>query len=273
MNEAGRVPGPARQPVVGVLGGMGPEATVELMHRVIRATPARDDADHIRMIVDNNPKVPSRIKALIEGTGEDPGPTLAAMARGLEAAGADFLVIPCNTAHHYLPVIRAAVSIPVLDMIALTLDHLREDGRAARTIGLLASPAVRLTGLFEARCRAVGLGVIYPEADNDAAVLAVIRAVKAGSVDDELARRYTEAADRLIARSADVLVIACTELSSLNRPGVHGSGPVIDTLDALVEATVARCLGVGAPATPATRPAARRGDRRDAVPSAVAAHG
>ncbi len=126
MNEASRVAGPARQPVVGVVGGMGPEATVELMRRVIRATPARDDADHIHMIVDNNPKVPSRIKALIEGTGEDPGPTLAAMARGLEAAGADFLVIPCNTAHHYLPVIRTAVSIPVLDMIALTLDRLQQ---------------------------------------------------------------------------------------------------------------------------------------------------
>lgn len=261
------------QPVVGVMGGMGPEATVELMRRVIRATPARDDADHIRMIVDNNPKVPSRIKALIDGTGEDPGPMLAAMARGLEAAGADFLVIPCNTAHHYLPVIRAAVSIPVLDMIALTLDRLQAGGRAVQTIGLLASPAIRLTGLFEARCRATGLGVIYPEGDDDAAVLAVIRAVKAGSVNDDLVRRYTAAADRLVARGADVLVIACTELSSLSSPGVHGRAPAIDTLDALVGATVAHCLGADALASPAERPASRRGGRRAAVPSAAAAHG
>ena len=231
------------QPVVGVVGGMGPEATVELMRRVIRATPARDDADHIRMIVDNNPKVPSRIKALIEGTGEDPGPTLAAMARGLEAAGADFLVIPCNTAHHYLPVIRAAVSIPVLDMIALTLDRLQAGGLAVRTIGLLASPAVRLTGLFDARCRAAGLSVIYPEGDDEAAVLTVIRAVKAGSVDDDLARRYAAAADRLVARGADVLLIACTELSGLDGLGTQGRTPVTDTLDVLVEAIVARYLG------------------------------
>ena len=266
MNEA-------RQPVVGVLGGMGPEATVELMRRIIRATPARDDADHIRMIVDNNPKVPSRIKALVEGTGEDPGPTLAAMARGLEAAGADFLVMPCNTAHHYLPIIRDAVSVPVLDMIALTLDRLQAGGSAVRTIGLLASPAVRVTGLFEARCRAAGLGVIYPEGDDDAAVLAVIRAVKAGAVDEGLVPRYTAAADRLVARGADILVIACTELSSLNRPGAHGRTPAIDTLDVLVEATVARCLGAGALTTSTARPSSRRDGRLAAVPSAAAVDG
>src|ERR1700723_4357749 len=88
--------------IVGIIGGMGPEATVDLMRRVIAATPARDDADHIHLLVDNNPKVPSRIAALIDGTGCDPAPALCEMAKGLEAQGADFLVIPCNTAHYYL---------------------------------------------------------------------------------------------------------------------------------------------------------------------------
>src|SRR5579863_8958181 len=100
--------------VVGVIGGMGPEATVDFMHRLIAATPARDDADHLHILVDNNPKIPSRIAALIDGTGEDPTPVLRAMARGLEAQGADFLVIPCNTAHHYLPAIAESVRIPLL---------------------------------------------------------------------------------------------------------------------------------------------------------------
>ena len=111
------VPKETREPAIGLLGGMGPMATVELMRRVVAATPARDDADHIRMIVDNNPKVPSRIAALIEGTGADPAPVLAAMARGLAIAGADVLAIPCMTAHAYLPAIRAAVAVPVIDMI------------------------------------------------------------------------------------------------------------------------------------------------------------
>ena len=89
--------------IVGILGGMGPEATVELMRRVIELTPANDDCDHIRMLVDNNPKVPSRIKALLEGNKESPLPVLIDMALGLEKSGADFLVMPCHTAHAYYP--------------------------------------------------------------------------------------------------------------------------------------------------------------------------
>jgi aspartate/glutamate racemase len=86
----GRLPAPekrvckkmkqTREKIVGIIGGMGPEATVDLMQRIIRLTPATDDMDHIRCIVDNNPKVPSRIKAIIEGDGQDPGPVMADMA-------------------------------------------------------------------------------------------------------------------------------------------------------------------------------------------------
>ncbi len=102
---------------------------------------------------------------------------------------------------------------------------------------------MRLTGLFDARCRAAGLSLIYPEGDDEAAVLAVIQTVKAGSVDDELSRRYAAAANRLVARGAEILVIACTELSGLDCLVTQDRTPVIDTLDVLAEATVARCLG------------------------------
>lgn len=233
------------QPVVGVLGGMGPDATVELMRRVIRATPARDDGDHIRMIVDNNPKVPSRIKALIDGTGEDPGPTLSAMARGLERAGASFLVIPCNTAHHYLPTIRGAVAVPVVDMIDLTVARLQSLASPVRRLGLLASPAVRLTGLVESRCRKVGIEVLYPEGADDEAVLALIRAVKAGQVPEAAMAVYRAAAERLQARGAEGLGIACSELSAVG--GLSTSYvPIIDTLDVLVDDILDRCLGSAA---------------------------
>ena len=88
---------------VGILGGMGPEATVLLMQQVIAAVPARDDADHVPLIVDQNRQVPSRIRRLIEGTGEDPRPVLAAMARRLQGRGPQALAMPCNTAHAYAP--------------------------------------------------------------------------------------------------------------------------------------------------------------------------
>src|SRR3989304_4023725 len=132
---------------IGIIGGMGPEATVDLMARVIRATPAQDDADHIRMIVDNDPGVPSRIKALLDGTGESPGPYLVAMARRLESWGADVLAMPCNTAHYYHGEIRAAVAIPVLHMIDLTAATVAQQRPGQNHVGILAATAVIRTGL------------------------------------------------------------------------------------------------------------------------------
>jgi aspartate racemase len=238
-----------RQPVIGVIGGMGPEATVDLMRRVIEATPAEDDIDHIRMIVDNNPKIPSRMRALLDGTGEDPAPVLAAMARGLEAAGADVLVIPCNTAHYYLPAIRAAVRVPVADMIALSVERLSSSRGAPKKIGpkigLLASPAVRLTGQFERCCDAAQIAIVHPTGDHEASVLAIIRAVKANAVTAPQEKAYRAAAQSLVTEGAACLVVACTELSVLqgrDRRLLGGlDAPVLDTLDVLVDAILARC--------------------------------
>jgi aspartate racemase len=231
---------PAKQPIVGVIGGMGPEATVDLMRRVIVATPAQDDVDHIRMLVDNNSKVPSRIKALIEKTGEDPTPVLVGMAKGLVAAGADFLVIPCNTAHHYRPAIQAAVPVPVADMIGLSIARFQTVLGNSPKIGLLASPAVRITGLFERRCRDSGIEVLWPNGEDDAAVLAVIKAIKSGRPTQAQTTAYRAAAQGLVRQGAGLLVIACTELSVAG--GLDGLGaPWIDTLDVLVDDILARC--------------------------------
>jgi aspartate racemase len=221
---------------VGVIGGMGPEATVEFMRRLVAAVPAKDDADHLHVIADNNPKIPSRIKALIEKTGEDPTPTLIKMARGLEAAGADILTIPCNTAHYYLPEIAKAVRIPVLDVVALTIAKLDALDPKPQRIGMLASTAVRLVGLFEKRFAAAGFTTIFPDKETEARLLDIIRAVKAGHITPSHQRTYEAIAKRLAEQGADAFLVACTELSLLPKPDVIP--PVFDTLDVLVEATV-----------------------------------
>jgi aspartate racemase len=221
---------------IGILGGMGPEATVLLMQKVIAAVPARDDADHIPLIVDQNPQVPSRIAHLIEGTGADPAPVLVAMARRLEGAGAEALAMPCNTAHHYLDAIRAAVSVPVLDMVAASARRAREVAGAGACVGLLASPAVAQVGLFDRALAAEGLDVIHPE--DGAAMLAAIRSIKAQGPNAEARAKVGAASAALLARGAHVQLIACTEFSLMAdavAPGVTG----IDTLDVLVGEIVA----------------------------------
>jgi aspartate racemase len=226
---------PARAKTVGVIGGMGPEATVDFLRRIVEATPARDDADHIRILVDNNPKIPSRIAALIDGTGEDPTPVLVSMAQGLERQGADFLTVPCNTAHYYLPAIARGVRIPVLDMVALSISRLGALSPKPKKIGMLASPAVRKVGLYAKRLSGGGFEALFPGEKGEAAVFAVIRAVKAKSVSDELRSEYETAIRELADEGADAFLVACTELSLLPPPK---AGPYVDALDVLVEETI-----------------------------------
>lgn len=223
--------------VVGILGGMGPEATVDLMQRLIRLTPARDDIDHIRCIVDNNPKVPSRIKAIIEGTGESPAPCLADMARRLEAWGADFLVIPCNTAHYYYPDVQAAVRIPVVNLIQLMVDTVVERMPGVRKAGLLASPAVRITGLYEVPFGARGVEVVYPEVFEEGRLLKVIKDIKAGRVDEDVRKAFADVVANVALRGAEVGIVACTELGVIGEQGF--CMPVFDAAEVLAEEIVA----------------------------------
>ncbi len=219
---------------VGILGGMGPEATILLMQKVMAAVPARDDADHVPLLVHQNPQVPSRIKALIEGTGENPGPTLARMARDLEAGGAQALAMPCNTAHFYAAAVREATALPFLDMLDLTATHLA--GAGARRIGMLASPATRLAGVFDAPFARHGLTPVFLR--DDAALLSVIRAVKAGAALAALRPRLRAEAETLLAQGADHLLIACTELSLMSDALPTEYRRYTDSLDCLTTAIV-----------------------------------
>ena len=221
---------------VGILGGMGPEATILLMQKLLRAVPANDDADHIPLITHQNPCVPSRLAALLGGpakeTAPDPGPVLAQMACDLQAAGAAALAMPCNTAHHFAAEIKAACPLPFLDMLDLSAQALAAKG-AAR-IGLLASPAVRLTGVFDRPFAAHNLQAVYPR--NDETVMSVIRAIKSGQPGDSAA--VIAQAGALMQQGCDHILVACTELSLLT-DDLPTDIPWTDSLDCLTQAIVA----------------------------------
>ncbi|MCF6233324.1 MAG: amino acid racemase [Rhodobacteraceae bacterium] len=227
---------------VGVLGGMGPQATVLLMQKLLNCVKASDDADHIPLIIHQNPGVPSRLVALLDRpdkkdgpdkeSAQDPGPVLAQMACDLQAAGAMALAMPCNTAHHFAPAIKAACPLPLLDM----LDHSAQvlAAKGAKRIGLLASPAVRLTGVFDTPFAARGLQAVYPQ--NDAAVLSVIRAIKSGQQGDSAT--IVAQAGALLKQGCDHILVACTELSLLTGD-LPADIPWTDSLDCLTQAIVA----------------------------------
>jgi aspartate racemase len=226
--------------VVGILGGMGPEATVDLMRRVIAATPARDDVDHIHLLVDNNPKVPSRIAALIDGTGSDPAPAIIEMAKRLEVGGADVLAVACNTAHAYVDQVRSATSIPLLDMVDLTTRRISRTTLKHRSIGLLASSAVAKLGLYHRALSVHGVAVVMP-AHQDV-LMELIKAVKRGDSGPRNRDLFAGIAHDLMRESVDMLVIACTELSVL-ADSLDEDFPALDALEILAREIVAFGLG------------------------------
>lgn len=222
---------------------MGPEATVALMQRIQAGTPARDDADHIPLLVDMNPQVPSRIQHLIEKTGPNPGPVIADMAARLEIAGAEALILPCNTAHHYEQYITDRVAIPFLSMPKLTCDTLTGLVRPGTRIGILASPATNQIGLFQSLLSDRGMSTLWPR--DEVTVLAAIRRIKtAGPTLDDLSV-LQDKTNELVDQGASAILIGCTEFSLIGTE-LSAPVPVVDALDVLVKAALA-FSGTGTP--------------------------
>ena len=194
---------------LGILGGMGPAATCDLMEKIISLTAAEKDQDHIHVIADVNTNIPDRTAAILHG-GDDPAPEMIRSAQRLEAAGADILLLPCNTAHYFYDRVAAAVKIPILHMPRLTAAALREAG--VKKAAVLATDGTVRSGVYETALRAEGLEPVYPdEADEDMLMRLIYDGVK-GRRAPLTSFPVTDVLDRLRARGAERFVLGCTEL-------------------------------------------------------------
>lgn len=222
---------------IGILGGMGPEATLLLQSRLIAAVEAQDDADHIPLLIDMNPQVPSRIAFLLEGGDVDPAPILVQMARSLEAAGAAALAMPCNTAHTFSDDITRAVEIPLLNMPELAVNALSKRCLTGGHIGILASPATQKVNLFGPFFTKHNMQQLFPENQNE--LLNAIRTIKSDGATPEAITTLKRNGEELVARGAEALLIACSEFSLISQD-LKASVPIIDTLDVLVSEIVSQ---------------------------------
>lgn len=237
MDQAGRG-------VIGVLGGMGPWATLELFRRILEATPAERDQDHLHVLIDNNPAVPDRTAA-IQGRGESPLPALLGGCRRLAEAGADFIVIPCNTAHFWIEELQQGSPAPVVDMVEEAVAAAIAARADLHRVGLLATTGTVEGGVYRRRFVARGIEVLSPAAEVQRDL--VMRAlygpggIKAGGSAAANRRRLVRAAQALVAAGAEVLLAACTEIPLVLRPE-DVQAPLVDTLDCLARAAVERAL-------------------------------
>lgn len=217
---------------IGLIGGMGPAATVDLFAKLVEATGAERDQDHLRILIDNNPRVPNRNEA-IAGRGPSPGPDLAASARWLEAAGADFLVIACNTAHAFQPDIEAAVTIPLLSMIEATADA----AGAVDRVGVLAADGCRAARLYHRAFEQRGVEALFLNDEQQGEFMRLIFRVKAGDLGAAVRRGMESLAQSLYARGAKAIVAACTEVPLVLAADTLAV-PVINSTDALVSRAI-----------------------------------
>jgi aspartate racemase len=227
---------------VGVLGGMGPEATVDFFGKLVAATPATRDGEHLRIVIDDDPSVPDR-SAGVAGTGPSPAPHLARMARGLVAMGAEVLVMPCNSAHAFEAEIRAAVpGVPFLSLIEATVAATRARLPDADHVALLATDGTLAAGIYHRAFEAAGVRVTVPDPADQRRVMDAIYAVKRGDTGDGVADALRDVARRLAERGARAVIAACTEVPLVLHDGdvlVAGrSVAVISSTDALVARTV-----------------------------------
>jgi len=206
--------------IIGILGGMGPEATIDLFYKIIKFTPAEKDQDHLRIIIDNNPKIPDRTAAIL-GKGEDPLPALQGSARNLEKAGADFIIIPCNTAHYFLTSIQKSVKIPILNMIEETAKETWKKISPIQKVGLLASIGIYKTKIYHQHFKKFNIKVISPEEKDKEKVMKIIYAVKAGNLSEEVKKNIISIAQKLIDKGAEAIVTGCTEIPLILKEGRH----------------------------------------------------
>ncbi|MFN2418194.1 MAG: aspartate/glutamate racemase family protein [Candidatus Limnocylindria bacterium] len=224
-----------RQRVVGIIGGMGPLATADLIAKITLHTPVVREQDHLRLLVDSNPAIPDRNDA-VWGSGTSPAPALVESARLLERSGAELLVIACNTAHHWVDEVAGAVSIPVISMVDVTVGAAAAHGPAR--VGVMAITACLATSMYQDRLAAAGIASLtLDDADQDA-FTRTIAGIKATGLTDAHRASMARHAGRLVDAGAELLIAGCTEI-----PIVLGEAdlrvPVISSTDELARAAVA----------------------------------
>lgn len=197
-------------PLVGILGGMGPAATADFYSKLIAATPAATDQEHLRVMIWADPTVPDRSVAITRD-GEDPTSHLIAGAQQLADAGASFYVVACNGAHAFLPRVRQEVALDYLSIIEVTAEHV-SSLPYAKQAGLLATDATLQSDLYQQALDRAGVKPVVPTAEDQRTVMETIYAVKSGRLHDEQRAALAAVAERMVTSGADVIIAACTEI-------------------------------------------------------------
>lgn len=225
------------KPILGVLGGVGPLATAYFMELVIKHTPAHSDQDNIPMIVFNDPQIPDRTAHILDPSAPDPVPEMAKVARWLERAGADYVAIPCNTAHYFYNQIADSVDIPVLNIMEETVRTVAAQCGPGASIGLLATDGTIDSGVYQQTLERAGLKTVVPDGEGRRKVMEIIYdGVKSNEPYDP--EEFLSVARGLMDRGCSAVIVGCTELSVVYQDLAEKPLWMTDAMDVLADACV-----------------------------------
>lgn len=204
-----------KEKIIGVVGGMGPEATLDFFKKIIKNTEAKRDQDHLRVIIYNNPKIPDRTPAVL-GEGKSIIPDVVKTAKSLEKAGASFIVIPCVTAHYFIDDFRKQVDVPIVSLVEELGREITDKYSDMKKIALLATTGTIKGGHIQKRLEKLGLQVLVPTEDlQEKMVMEAIygtKGIKAGYVNYENKEKFIKITKLLIEKGAEGIIAGCTEI-------------------------------------------------------------
>ena len=198
-----------RDPIVGVLGGMGPSATAAFYELLINMSGARNDQEHLHVVIDSYPQIPDRTEFLL-GNGEDPRPAMILGLERLRTAGCAFAVIPCNTANVFRVELAGRAGLELVDWIGLATAAATDGGK--RRVGILATTGTLSSSVYQTAIEHAGAMAIIPDPREQAVIMKAIYGVKAGNPTAEDRGDLGVVATELVRRGAQSLLLACTEL-------------------------------------------------------------
>jgi len=220
---------------LGIIGGMGPLATVNLFNKIVLKTDARSDQDHIHILIDNNTVIPDRTEYILR-KGQNPLNELVNSAVNLEKIGADFLIMPCNTAHYFYEDIKKEINIKILNMIEETVKYVEINYPNNKKVGLLATDGTVKSRIYDLYFNKQSIEVIKPEKQNQSCITDIIYSIKEGKKEISLDGIYN-AVDELKNKGVEVFILGCTELSVINET-YDLNGNFVDALNIIAERAI-----------------------------------
>ncbi len=229
---------------IGILGGMGPEATARFFELVVRNTRARRDQDHVPIIVCDLPQVPDRTPAILR-SGPSPVPALVRGLQVLSRAGARFAVMPCVSAHYFYPALAGRSPLPIVHLIEETAAAVRKIRPRVARVGLLATTGTVRSRIVHDVLEAAGIEVLTPAVRGQERLMEAIygpKGIKAGVTSGPPRKAVLGLARGLVRAGAQAVVAGCTEVPLVLRPGDLGV-PLVDPMVIAARACVRKAGG------------------------------